>query len=313
MSAARRRAWALATLALAIAFPFVASGLGHEFYVSFASRVLIMGLLASSLNLLVGVGGMVSMGHAAFFGAGAYVVGIAAVEWSGAGRSALVAWPMAVLSSALLALAIGAVCLRTRGVYFIMITLAFAQMLYYAFVSLKAYGGDDGLALRARSALPSVDLGSDISFYFVVLALLAATLTMLARLDRSRFGRVLHGIRDNEERMQSLGYDTYRFKLVAFVVAGAVAGLAGALMANQNNFVSPDMIHWQQSGIALVMVILGGLGSPWGGLAGAAVYLVLEEVLSELTTHRPIVVGLVLLAVVSFAPRGIAGMFARRR
>ncbi|MCX7169549.1 MAG: branched-chain amino acid ABC transporter permease, partial [Proteobacteria bacterium] len=186
-----------------------------------------MALLASSLNLLVGVGGMVSLGHAAFFGAGAYTVAILAREWGGTpAASALLGWPLAMLVSALLAALIGAVCLRTRGVYFIMSTLAFAQMLFYVFLSLKSYGGDDGMSLTRRSTLPGVDLGSDIALYYVVLMLLALALLLLGRLGASRFGNVLRGIKDNEARMESLGYAVFRFKLVAFVVAGALAGLA---------------------------------------------------------------------------------------
>ncbi len=306
----RRHAWPLVALALAVAYPLAARALGQEFYVGFASRVLIMALFASSLNLLVGMGGMVSLGHAAFYGAGAYVVGIAATEWpAGLGAQALAAWPLAMAVSGALALAIGAVCLRTRGVYFIMITLAFAQMIYYVFVSLKAYGGDDGLSLAKRSTLPGLDLGSDTAFYYTVLVIFAAALVALARLGGSRFGAALGGIRDNEARMESLGFPTYRFKLAAFAIGGALAGLAGALMANQNAFVSPNMMHWEQSGVALVMVILGGLGRLWGGFAGAALYLALEELLSGFTGHWQIVLGAVLLLVVFFAPRGIAGLF----
>lgn len=311
-NALRRHGAALAALALAIVFPLAAGALGQEFYVSFASRILILALFASSLNLVVGVGGMVSLGHAAFYGAGAYVVGIASVQL-GAGTSALLTWPLAMAASALLALVIGAISLRTHGVYFIMITLAFAQMVYYVFVSLKAWGGDDGMSLPRRSSLPGIAPADDVAFYYVVLALCAAVLALLARLYRSRFGVVLVGIRDNEARMAALGYSTFRFKLVAFVLSGALAGLAGALMANQNNFVSPNMMHWEQSGTALVMVILGGLASPWGGLAGAAAFLVLEEALSAVTRHWQIAMGVILLLVVFFAPRGIAGLFGRRR
>ncbi len=306
----RRHAWPLAALALAVVFPVVARSFGQDFYVGFASRILIMALFASSLNLLVGVGGMVSLGHAAFYGAGAYVVGIASVEWpAGLGAQALAVWPLAMAASGALALAIGAISLRTRGVYFIMITLAFAQMIYYVFVSLKAYGGDDGLSLAKRSALPGLDLGSDAAFYYTVLAIFAAVLVALSRLGASRFGAALRGIKDNEARMESLGFPTYRFKLAAFTIGGALAGLSGALMANQNAFVSPNMMHWEQSGVALVMVILGGLGRLWGGFAGAALYLALEELLSGVTGHWQIVLGAILLLVVFFAPRGIAGLF----
>jgi branched-chain amino acid transport system permease protein len=310
----RRYGGSVFALALALAYPKLAIAFGHDFYVSFGSRLLIMALLASSLNLLVGVGGMVSLGHAAFYGFGAYAVGIVAAQWAGtAAEHALIAWPLAMLVSGALALAIGAISLRTRGVYFIMITLAFAQMLYYVFVSLKAFGGDDGFSLAKRSGMGGLDLGSDVTFYYVVLVVFAAALVFLGRLDESRFGVVLRGIKDNEVRMESLGFATYRFKLTAFVIAGAMAGLAGALMANQNSFVSPNMMHWEQSGVALVMVVLGGLGSLWGGLAGAAAFLVLEEVLSGFTRHWQIALGGIMLGVVFFAPRGVAGLFSVKR
>ena len=308
----RRHAWLGALIALALVFPQLAAWLGQDFYVAFASRVLIWALLASSLNLLVGVGGMVSLGHAAFYGVGAYVVGIVATEAPQL-SAALIVWPAAVAVSGLLALAIGAISLRTRGVYFIMITLAFAQMLFYVFVSLKAYGGDDGMAIARRSALPGLNLANEATFYYVVLALFALCLYALARLAASRFGRVLRGIKDNEARMESLGYATFRFKLVAIVISGALAGLAGALMANLNAYVSPNMLYWDQSGTALVMVILGGLGNLWGGLAGAGAYLLFEELATAVTPHWQIGLGALLLGVVFFAPAGIAGVFTRRR
>ena len=309
LRAAGRYLWPVAALALALVFPKLAVAFGQDYYVSFGSRLLIMALLASSLNLLVGIGGMVSMGHAAFYGLGAYATGIASTQWAGAiGEHALLAWPLAMLASGALALGVGAISLRTRGVYFIMITLAFAQMLYYVFVSLKAFGGDDGMSLARRSRLAGLDLGSDVAFYYVVLALFAAVLLFFGRLGESRFGVVLRGIKDNETRMESFGFATYRFKLAAFVIAGTLAGLAGALMANQNSFVSPNMMHWEQSGVALVMVVLGGLGSLWGGLAGAAAFLLLEELLSGFTRHWQIALGVIMLAVVFFAPRGLTGL-----
>ena len=305
--------WPVMLLMLALLLPKLLGLLGYDFYVSFVSRIMIMALLATSLNLLVGLGGMVSLGHAAFFGAGAYTVGILGSEWSGTlAESALLAWPLAMLVSALLAAFIGTVCLRTRGVYFIMSTLAFAQMLFYVFLSLKRYGGDDGMSLAKRSVMPLLDLASDVTFYYVVLVLLSVALLLLGRLSEARFGKVLRGIKDNELRMESLGYAVFRFKLAAFVVAGALAGLAGALMSNLNNFVSPNMMHWEQSGVVLVMVILGGLGNLWGGLAGAAVFLLLEEILPSFLPHWQIVLGLILLSVVFFAPRGVAGLFERR-
>jgi branched-chain amino acid transport system permease protein len=314
-----RRIWPLIAVVALLLWPQVAASLGLEFYVALASRILILAILATSLNLLVGLCGLVSLGHAAFFGAGAYAVAIAAVEWPGAtgawwaGDSAWLAWPLAMATSALLALVVGAVSVRTRGAYFIMITLAFAQMVYYVFVSLKKYGGDDGLSLPRRSRIPGLDLGNDTTFYYVVLLLTALMMLLFARLVHSRLGTVLRAIKDNEVRAESVGFACYRYKLAAFVMAGAGAGLAGALMANQNSFVSPNMMHWEQSGVALVMVILGGVGQPWGALVGAAMFLLLEEVLSAFTQRWQIGLGVVLLLVVFFAPRGVAGLFARRR
>jgi branched-chain amino acid transport system permease protein len=302
---------ALPVLGALLALPWLMQAIDQPFYIVLASRILIFALVATSLNLLVGFGGMVSFGHAAFFGAGAYVVGI--LMHHGV-ASAWIAWPAAVGVAALAALAIGAICLRTRGVYFIMITLAFAQMLYFVFVSLKTYGGDDGLPLAARSSVGfGLDLKSDVTFYYVVLAVACGVFYLLARLINARFGRVLQGIRENETRMEAVGYSVYRYKLIAFVIGAAVAGLGGALLANQNGLASPNLLHWSQSGMLLIMVILGGVGFLYGGVVGATVLLLLEEVLSGYTIHWQLGVGLALLAVVLFAPHGLAGMLRRAR
>jgi len=298
----------LALLALAV-FPLVAPALGLDFYISFVRRVLIYALAATSLNLILGYGGMVALGHAAFFGAGAYAVGILAMNGV---TSALVAWPAAALLAGLLAAATGAVSLRTRGVYFIMITLAFAQMLFYIFISLRQYGGEDGLNLPGHSVLPGVDLGHDVSFYYVVLALFAVLMAVFGRLVDSRFGKALQGVRENESRMESLGYPVYRIKLAAFVLSGAVAGLAGALLANHNLFISPSLMHWTQSANLLIMVLVGGVGLRWGGVAGAVVMLTLEEVLRMWTEYWHLPLGLLLLCVVFGAPRGLMGLWPAR-
>jgi len=306
----------LAVALLACLFPLAMQAMDQQFYISFATRVLIYAMAAASLNLVLGYGGMVSFGHAAFFGAGAYIVGILAVEGV---SSAWLAWPAAVAVAALAALAIGAVSLRTHGVYFIMITLAFAQMMYYVFVSLKAYGGDDGVSLPGRSSGFGVDLRGDLAWYYLVLALLAGVLYLLHRLVHSRFGRVIQAIRENETRAAAIGYPVYRYKLLCFVISGAIAGLAGALVANQSVYVSPSLLHWIQSGTLMIMVILGGVGRFWGGPLGAALLLTLEETLSgsqmlgAYSMHWQLAVGAILLAVVLFAPQGIAGLLARRR
>jgi branched-chain amino acid transport system permease protein len=297
-------------LVLALALPWIAQALDAAFYVGVARRILIFALAAASLNLILGFGGMVSLGHAAFFGVGAYAVAILMVEGV---ASAWIAWPLAVLTAALFALVIGALSLRTRGVYFIMITLAFAQMVYYVAVGLKAYGGEDGLNLPGKSVVGlGIDLSHDVTFYYVVLALFAASMFLLNRLVASRFGRALVGVRENETRMEAIGFSTYRLRLIAFVIAGALAGLAGALFANHNSFVSPVALHWTQSASLVIMVILGGIGFRYGGPAGAAVLLLLEEVLSQYTEYWHLALGVLLLIIVFAAPHGLTGLVSRR-
>lgn len=303
-------AWALPLLALLVVFPLVATGLGQEFYISFGSRLLIFAVVATSLNLILGFGGMVSLGHAAYFGAGAYTVAILMYHgW----MTAWIAWPAAIIVGALLALLIGLVCLRTKGVYFIMITLAFAQMTYYIFVSMQTYGGDDGLSLPQRSSFAPFDITSDTVFYYVVLLIFAVSLFLVHRLINSRFGRVLQAIRENETRMQAIGYSVFRYKLVCFTLAGALAALGGALYANQTMMASPSLLHWMQSGTLIVMVILGGMGYLFGGVIGAVVMLLLEEVLSSYTTHWQLYLGFILLAIVLFLPNGLASLFEHRK
>ncbi|MCA3219613.1 MAG: branched-chain amino acid ABC transporter permease [Burkholderiales bacterium] len=304
------RALPWVVIALAIALPWAMQLAGQEYYIGVARRILIFALAAASLNLILGFGGMVSLGHAAFFGIGAYTVGILMVEGV---QSAWVAWPLAVLAAALFALVIGGVSLRTRGVYFIMITLAFAQMIYYVAIGLKTYGGEDGLSLPGRSAIGlGIDLTHDITFYYLVLAIFAAAMFALNRVVDSRFGRVLVGIRENETRMEAIGFSTYQARLIAFVIAGALAGLAGVLFANHNSFVSPTALHWTQSATLVIMVILGGIGYRYGGPIGAAVLLLLEDVLSQYTEYWHLALGVLLLIVVFAAPRGLTGLVSRR-
>ncbi|MEH0166065.1 branched-chain amino acid ABC transporter permease [Roseateles sp. MS17] len=297
-------------LAAFAALPPVLAAFGLEFYTVVATRVLIFAIAASSLNLILGFGGLVSFGHAAFVGLGAYTVGILA---DAGVSSAWVAWPVACVVSGLAAALIGWVSLRTRGVYFIMITLAFAQMFYFLMVSLKAYGGDDGLPLPQRSQMGmGLDLKDDAQLYWVALALSALVLAGLQRLLNSPFGWLLQGSRENETRMNALGAPVRRVQWQAFVLAGALAGLAGALLANLSGLVTPQMLHWSQSGQLMVMVIIGGAGALWGGALGAAVLLLLEELLSTYTIHWQMALGLLLLFVVLFAPRGVAGLWKRR-
>jgi len=303
--------WVAPALALLLAFPLIASATGTDFYVSLTSRILIFALAATSLNLILGFGGMVSFGHAAFVGLGAYAV---AIFMQAGVVSAWLAWPLAMLVSAGFALVIGAISLRTQGVYFIMITLAFAQMLFYLVTSLKAYGGDDGLSLSGRSTLGfGLDLANERVFYYVTLSLVALTLLAVARLLNARFGHVLQAIRENEVRMTAIGFPVFRYKLVAFTLAGALAGLAGALLANLGGFVSPALMQWSQSGMLMIMVILGGVGYLYGGVIGAVFFLLLEELLTHFTIHWQLGLGAVLLAVVLLAPNGLASLIKFRR
>jgi branched-chain amino acid transport system permease protein len=314
-----RRFVYIGAIALLIALPFIATKLGQEYYIGLASRILIFAIAASSLNLLLGNGGMLSLGHAAYLGIGAYSVAILARHAEAktllfgfipGSIDAWIAWPIAAVVSALCAWFIGAISLRTRGVYFIMITLAFAQMFYYLFVSLETYGGDDGLSLTQRSEI-GFSLSDDSHFYFVALTLFLAITYLLRRLTNARFGRALLGIKINESRMEAIGFATYRYKLVCFVIAGAIAGLAGALLVNHNNFISPNTLHWTQSGSLLIMILIGGVGHLFGGIVGAALMLLMEEVLSAYTNHWHLALGVVLLAVVFLAPKGLAPLLAK--
>jgi branched-chain amino acid transport system permease protein len=303
--------WAAPALVALVVFPLLASATGNDFYVTLASRILIFAMAATSLNLILGFGGMVSFGHAAFVGLGAYTVAIAMQEGL---FSAWIAWPMAMAVSALFALLVGAISLRTQGVYFIMITLAFAQMLYFLVVALKSYGGDDGLSMVARSVLGAdIDLARDRHFYYVTLTLVAISTYGVARLLNARFGHVLQAIRENEVRMTAIGFPVYRYKLVAFTLAGGMAGLAGALMANLGGFVSPALMQWSQSGMLMIMVILGGVGYLYGGFLGAVFFLLLEELLSHFTIHWQLGLGAVLLFVVLVAPNGLASLVRRNK
>lgn len=299
----------LALLAGAASLPWSLEALDQGFYLGFATRVLIFALAASSLNLVLGFGGMFSLGHAAFFGAGAYA---AAILMEAGIQEALIAWPLAMVIAGLLALVVGAISLRTRGVYFIMITLAFAQMIYYLFLSARSWGGDDGLPLASRMTLAGHSLSGDSALYWAALGALALSMVCLGRLVDSRFGRVIQAIRENEIRMEALGYPVFRYRLVCFALGGALAGLAGALLANLNGLASPGLLQWMQSGSLLVMIIIGGVGYLYGGVVGAVILLSLEEVLSGITLHWHIGLGLLLLAVVLFAPQGVAALFRRR-
>nr|WP_316396649.1 branched-chain amino acid ABC transporter permease [Bradyrhizobium sp. 33ap4] len=291
--------------------PFYSAVTGNIFILTLFTRIVIFALAAASLNLIMGYGGMMSFGHAAYLGIGGYAVGILAAEGVGSG---FIQWPVALAVSALFALLIGALSLRTRGVYFIMITLAFAQMAYYIASALSRYGGDDGLTVYKRSDFAGlINLSDRNQFYYLCLACLFGSLYLIWRIVNSRFGLVVQGVRSNEQRMQAIGFHANRYRLVCFVISGTICGLAGALLANNTDFVSPAVMYWTRSGDLMVMVILGGMGSLFGPVIGAIVYLLLEELLSQFTEYSGLILGPVLLLIVLFARGGIMGLLGRMR
>src|ERR1700757_552442 len=304
-----RNAITMGLLVILALIPLYAAATGNTFMLTLFTRVLILALAAVSLNLIMGYGGMVSFGHAAFLGLGGYAVGILAKEGFGSG---LLQWPVAIAVSALFALVVGALSLRTRGVYFIMITLAFAQMAYYVASGLARYGGDDGLTIYKRSDFAGlINLSNRVQFYYLCLGCLLGVIVLIWRIVNSRFGLVVRGLRSNEQRMQAIGFPAKRYKLVCFVISGTMCGLAGALLANNTDFISPAVMYWTRSGDLMVMVILGGMGTLFGPVMGAVVYLVLEEFLSQLTEYWALIMGPLLLLIVLFGRGGIMGLLGR--
>ena len=309
MRLGRRRIVLLALVLLLAAAPPVAVLIGQPFYVDLLRRVMIFAIAAVSLDLILGYGGMVSFGHAAYLGAGAYAVTILAVYGV---HNGLLQWAVAIGASMLLALAIGAISVRTSGIFFIMITLAFTQMLYYLGISLDVYGGDNGMRLPMRSQFGGlIDLANGTQFYYLVLALLVLVVLLVRRLVDSRFGMVIRAAKSNEARTRAVGFSPYPYRLAAFVIAGGICGLAGALLVNHTAYLTPDLMHWTRSGDILFMVILGGIGSTVGPVLGALVLLVLENALSNWTEHWQIILGPFLVLVVLFARRGLAGLLWR--
>ena len=296
--------------ALALLPVYVELG-GSRFLLTLFTRIIILAMAAVSLNLILGFGGMMSFGHAVYLGIGGYAVGMLAHEGI---YSGFVQWPVALAASALFALVIGALSLRTRGVYFIMLTLAFAQMAYYVVAGLARYGGDDGLTIYKRSQFfEPINLSNKAQFYYICLALLYASIYLVWRIVNSRFGMVIQGSRSNDTRMRAIGFPTFRYKLTCFVIAGILCGLAGALLANHTDFVSPAMMYWTRSGDLIIMVVLGGMGSVVGPVFGAIALLVLEETLSGITEYWQIILGPLLLLVVLFARGGIDGLLRKVR
>ena len=296
--------------ALALLPVYVELG-GSRFLLTLFTRIIILAMAAVSLNLILGFGGMMSFGHAVYLGIGGYAVGMLAHEGI---YSGFVQWPVALAASALFALVIGALSLRTRGVYFIMLTLAFAQMAYYVVAGLARYGGDDGLTIYKRSQFfEPINLSNKTQFYYICLALLYASIYLVWRIVNSRFGMVIQGSRSNDTRMRAIGFPTFRYKLTCFVIAGVLCGLVGALLANHTDFVSPAMMYWTRSGDLIIMVVLGGMGSVVGPVFGAIALLVLEETLSGITEYWQIILGPLLLLVVLFARGGIDGLLRKVR
>jgi branched-chain amino acid transport system permease protein len=319
---APRNAVIAAVVLLLLALPVYTQLTGNAFLVTLFTRIVILAMAATSLNLILGYGGMVSFGHSVYLGIGGYAVGILAAEGV---RSGFVQWPVGIAVCALFALIVGALSLRTRGVYFIMITLAFAQLVYYFGVGLDRYGADDGLSIAQRSSFAGlIDLSNRAVFYYLCLALLLGTIFLTSRIVNSRFGMVLQGARSNDRRMRAIGFPTFRYRLTAFVISGALCGLAGALLANHTGFISPATMHWTRSGDLIVMVVLGGMASLFGPLMGAVALLSLEEALPVLiraaasplgantavrmAEYWQIVLGPLFLLVVLFARGGIDGV-----
>lgn len=306
----RRRVAAWAIFGGFALLPLIAAMTGDPYLVVVATRILAFAMAALALDLILGYGGMVSFGHAAYLGIGAYAVAIlsrAGVTDLGAHLGA------AVVAGAAFALVTGAISLRTRGIYFIMITLAFAQMAYFFFVSLSAYGGDDGVTLTARSTVLGQDwLADDRVLYYAALAMLLGLYLLCVAITGSRFGRVLTGARENTLRMQAVGFTPFRFQLTAFVISGAMTAIAGVILANQASFVSPSYMNWHRSGELVVMVVLGGIGNLLGAIAGATLALLLEEWLALFTEHWRLIFGALLILVVLFSRDGLTGLFRGR-
>lgn len=304
-------------LALLAIVPPLAYFSGNPFWLDIFTRLVILSIAAVSLNLVLGYGGLISFGHAAFLGLGAYSVGIPVHHYINGEFEAVATvngffhLGLAVGVSALYALVTGAISLRMRGVHFIMITMAFGQMMFFAIVSLEAYGGDDGLTIYERSELPLIYLGNPLSLYGLCFASLVAALFIVHRIVNSRFGMVIRGAHGNEERMRALGFNVYAYRLLAYVISGAMCGYAGALLGNFTTFISPEMMDWTRSGELMFMVILGGTGALFGPVIGASVFLLLEEIMSGFTIYWHLPFGIMLILAVLFLRGGISGFLAR--
>jgi branched-chain amino acid transport system permease protein len=308
----RQRIAVAAALALLALFPLTGAG----FYVELVTKVMILAIFALSLDVLVGYTGLVSFGHAAFYGIGAYTLGLLAPKYEAA--SFWLTLPAAMLAAGLAAFVVGVFVVRVKGVYFIMVTLAFAQMFYFLFHDTKFGRGSDGISMNfkpdaAIGGFKAFDLGNATHVYYCVLVLLVATFVFLRIVLRSPFGCALQGIRSNEHRMRSLGFPVYWYKLASFTLAGTLAGLAGYLSALQFGFVNPELLSWHQSGNVLLMLILGGVGSLTGAVVGAFAFVALTEVFQALTKHWQLLLGAAIVLLVIFLPGGLASVAGRFR
>lgn len=315
----------LVVFAALITVAVIADLTGNPYIVTLATKVAIFGLAGVGLNLALGYGGLVSFGHAAFFGLGGYVTAILASHAASAtpvatfpftmmGTNEMLAiWPFAILVAGFAALVIGALSLRTKGVYFIMVTLAFAQMLYYFAISWPTYGGEDGLSFYVRNTFPGANTFAPLQFFGICATMLAITMVLVALLTQSRFGLALRAAKENETRVIASGIKPFAIRLTAFVLSGMVAGLAGALFADLNRFVSPTMLSWHMSGEIMIFVILGGVGRLAGPIAGAAVFITLEYLLGPISDHWQALLGFLLILIVLFAPKGLMGLALGKR
>lgn len=301
-------------MALLFIVPLIFFYTGNPFYLDLATRLIILAIAAVGLNFVLGYGGLISFGHAAFIGLGAYAVGIPVYHEIYGGWDAVATtngfahFGLAILIGAIFALITGAISLKVRGVHFIMITMAFAQMIYYLVMSISEYGGDDGLVIDMRSEFPLISLDDPIQFFMIAFASLALVMWLVHLMVNSRFGMVLRGSKGNETRMISLGYPTYRYRLVAYVISGAICGYAGALLGNFTAFISPEMMDWSRSGNLMFMVILGGVATIFGPVLGATVFIVLEEILSTYTVYWHLPFGLMLVLVVMYSRGGLTAL-----
>ena len=298
--------------------PPVAHVIDEPFYLSLFARIMVFAIAAVSLDLILGYGGMISFGHAAYLGTGAYAVAI--MSFYGIDNGWLQLF-MAIVASALVALVIGAICLRTSGIYFIMVTLAFTQMLYFLGISLEVYGGDDGMDTNRSEFVTWFDLTDDVNLYYLILVFLILSVYIGYRLINSRFGMVIRGSQSNDQRMQTIGFPTFRYKLASFVIAGTMCGVAGFLLANLTEFLTPEYMHWFRSGEIMIMMIMGGMGTLFGPIFGAAAYILLEEWIPEILElihtgwgeHWWVAFGPVLILLVLFAKRGLWGLLPDRK